>query len=97
MQFELKQLQRKVGITFVFVTHDQEEALALSDRIGVMNDGCLLQVGTPEEMYDAPIDRFVADFIGRSNSPTALWNRPRLSVSLMANGYVCRRLMQLSR
>ncbi len=67
MQFELKQLQREVGITFVFVTHDQEEALALSDRIGVMNDGRLLQVGTPEEMYDAPIDRFVADFIGRSN------------------------------
>jgi spermidine/putrescine transport system ATP-binding protein len=67
MQFELKQLQREVGITFVFVTHDQEEALALSDRIGVMNDGRLLQVGTPEEIYDAPIDRFVADFIGRSN------------------------------
>jgi spermidine/putrescine transport system ATP-binding protein len=67
MQFELKQLQREVGITFVFVTHDQEEALALSDRIGVMNDGRLLQVGTPEEMYDAPVDRFVADFIGRSN------------------------------
>lgn len=67
MQFELKQLQREVGITFVFVTHDQEEALALSDRIGVMNDGRLLQVGTPEEMYDAPADRFVADFIGRSN------------------------------
>lgn len=67
MQFELKQLQREVGITFVFVTHDQEEALALSDRLGVMNDGRLLQVGTPEEMYDAPVDRFVADFIGRSN------------------------------
>ena len=67
MQFELKQLQREVGITFVFVTHDQEEALALSDRIGVMNDGRLLQVGSPEEMYDAPADRFVADFIGRSN------------------------------
>lgn len=67
MQFELKHLQREVGITFVFVTHDQEEALALSDRIGVMSDGRLLQVGTPEEMYDAPVDRFVADFIGRSN------------------------------
>jgi ABC-type Fe3+/spermidine/putrescine transport system ATPase subunit len=67
MQFELKQLQREVGITFVFVTHDQEEALALSDRIGVMNEGRLLQVGSPEEIYDAPVDRFVADFIGRSN------------------------------
>jgi spermidine/putrescine transport system ATP-binding protein len=67
MQLELKQLQREVGITFIFVTHDQEEALALADRIGVMGEGRLLQVGTPEEIYDAPVDRFVADFIGRSN------------------------------
>lgn len=67
MQFELKQLQREVGITFVFVTHDQEEALSMADRIGVMGDGRLLQVGSPEEIYDAPVDRFVADFIGRSN------------------------------
>jgi len=67
MQFELKQLQREVGITFVFVTHDQEEALSMADRIGVMGDGRLLQVGTPEEIYDAPVNRFVADFIGRSN------------------------------
>jgi spermidine/putrescine transport system ATP-binding protein len=67
MQYELKQLQREVGITFIFVTHDQEEALSMADRIGVMGDGRLLQVGTPEEIYDAPVDRFVADFIGRSN------------------------------
>ena len=67
MQMELKQLQREVGITFVFVTHDQEEALSMADRIGVMGDGRLLQVGTPEEIYDQPVDRFVADFIGRSN------------------------------
>jgi spermidine/putrescine transport system ATP-binding protein len=67
MQRELKALQREVGITFVFVTHDQEEALSMADRIGVMGDGRLLQVGTPEEIYDAPVDRFVADFIGRSN------------------------------
>ena len=67
MQFELKQLQREVGITFVFVTHDQEEALSMADRIGVMGDGELLQVGTPEEIYDQPVNRFVADFIGRSN------------------------------
>ena len=67
MQMELKQLQREVGITFVFVTHDQEEALSMADRIGVMVEGQLLQVGTPEEIYDAPVDRFVADFIGRSN------------------------------
>jgi spermidine/putrescine transport system ATP-binding protein len=67
MQFELKSLQREVGITFVFVTHDQEEALSMSDRIGVMDRGMLLQVGTPEEIYDRPLNRFVADFIGRSN------------------------------
>ncbi|MGA0036639.1 MAG: ABC transporter ATP-binding protein [Ilumatobacteraceae bacterium] len=84
MQFELKQLQREVGITFVFVTHDQEEALALSDRIGVMNDGRLLQVGTPEEMYDAPADRFVADFIGRSNFLKGTLESPE--VVCLANG-----------
>ena len=67
MQLELKALQRKVGITFVYVTHDQGEALALSDRIAVMNGGKILQVGTPSEIYDAPRSRFVADFIGTSN------------------------------
>ncbi len=67
MQLELKTLQRQVGITFVYVTHDQGEALALSDRIAVMRDGKLLQVGTPAEIYDAPQNRFVADFIGTSN------------------------------
>lgn len=67
MQLELKALQRKVGITFVYVTHDQGEALALSDRIAVMNDGRVLQVGTPSEIYDSPQSRFVADFIGTSN------------------------------
>ncbi len=67
MQLELKELQRKVGITFVYVTHDQGEALALSDRIAVMNEGKILQVGTPSEIYDSPQNRFVADFIGTSN------------------------------
>ena len=67
MQQELKSLQREVGITFVFVTHDQEEALSMADRIGVMGDGRLLQVGSPEDIYDAPVNQFVADFIGRSN------------------------------
>lgn len=67
MQSELKALQRKVGITFVYVTHDQGEALALSDRIAVMNGGKILQVGTPAEIYDSPQSRFVADFIGTSN------------------------------
>ena len=67
MQLELKALQRKVGITFVYVTHDQGEALALSDRMAVMNDGKILQVGMPSEIYDSPQNRFVADFIGTSN------------------------------
>ena len=67
MQQELKALQREVGITFVFVTHDQEEALAMSERIGVMSEGRLLQIGTPREIYERPASRFVADFIGRTN------------------------------
>jgi spermidine/putrescine transport system ATP-binding protein len=67
MQTELKRLQHETGITFVFVTHDQEEALTMSDRIGVMSGGRLLQVGTPREIYDHPAERFVADFIGDTN------------------------------
>ena len=67
MQIELKALQEEVGITFVYVTHDQEEALTMSDRIAVMNDGIVHQVGSPEEIYEHPADRFVADFIGETN------------------------------
>ena len=67
MQVELKRMQRDVGITFVYVTHDQEEALTMSDRIAVMNNGELLQVDDPQALYDRPVTRFVADFIGISN------------------------------
>ncbi|HZY21268.1 MAG TPA: ABC transporter ATP-binding protein [Beijerinckiaceae bacterium] len=67
MQVELKELQRALGVTLVFVTHDQEEALAMSDRIGVMNAGRLEQVGAPAEIYDRPRTRFVAEFIGEIN------------------------------
>lgn len=67
MQVELKDLQDRVGITFIYVTHDQEEALTMSDRIGVMNEGTLLQVGRPEQIYESPSSRFVADFIGEIN------------------------------
>jgi putative spermidine/putrescine transport system ATP-binding protein len=67
MQVELKQLQRDVGITFVFVTHDQDEALSMSDRIAVFNLGRLEQIGTPADVYDRPASAFVADFIGTSN------------------------------
>ena len=67
MQSELKRLQRETGITFILVTHDQEEALAMSDRIAVMHDGRILQVGTPQDIYHNPTNRFVADFIGEAN------------------------------
>ncbi len=67
MQGELKSLQRELGITFVFVTHDQEEALTMSDRIAVMDRGQLLQVDPPEAIYERPVNRFVADFIGQTN------------------------------
>ncbi len=67
LQLELKQLNREVGATFVYVTHDQEEALTMSDRIAVMNEGRILQLGGPEEIYERPRNRFVADFIGQTN------------------------------
>ncbi|MCL2937912.1 MAG: ABC transporter ATP-binding protein [Trichodesmium sp. MAG_R02] len=67
MQLELKQMQQRLGITFIYVTHDQEEALTMSDRIAVMNQGEVLQVGTPVEIYEQPKTRFVAEFIGESN------------------------------
>jgi ABC-type Fe3+/spermidine/putrescine transport system ATPase subunit len=67
MQIELKQLHRKLGMTVVYVTHDQEEALTMSNRIAVMNDGQIAQVGTPDEIYQRPASSFVADFIGESN------------------------------
>ena len=67
MQYELKELQREAGITFIFVTHDQEEALTMSDKIVVMNQGEIQQVGSPEDIYNEPINRFVAGFIGESN------------------------------
>jgi spermidine/putrescine transport system ATP-binding protein len=67
MQLELKTLQREVGITFIYVTHDQEEALTMSDRIAVMSKGVALQVDKPEEIYERPATKFVADFIGETN------------------------------
>ncbi len=67
MQTELKALQRRLGITFLFITHDQHEALSMSDRIGVFNQGRLEQVGTPQQVYNAPATRFVAQFVGAAN------------------------------
>lgn len=67
MQYELKTMQQDLGITFIYVTHDQEEALTMSDRIVVMKDGVIQQIGTPVDIYNEPINKFVADFIGESN------------------------------
>src|SRR5262245_35321521 len=76
LQIELKRIQREVGITFVYVTHDQEEALTMSDRIAVMNRGRIEQVGVPEEVYDRPSTTFVAGFIGVSNLMPASVSSP---------------------
>ena len=67
MQGELKQIQDEVGITFLYVTHDQEEALTMSNRIAVFNDGRIEQVGTPADLYEKPANAFVAGFVGVSN------------------------------
>lgn len=67
MQVELQNLQRRVGITFILVTHDQEEALSMSDRVCIMRDGRIVQIGSPSDLYDRPASRYVADFVGRSN------------------------------
>jgi len=85
MQSELKRLQTETGITFVFVTHDQEEALTMSDRIAVMKSGKILQLGTPHDIYHAPAERFVADFIGDTNFldlPVAAINGNRAVLTL---------------
>lgn len=67
MQYELKEMQRALGITFIFVTHDQEEAMTMSDRVVVMQDGIIQQLGTPEDIYNEPVNPFVANFIGETN------------------------------
>jgi spermidine/putrescine transport system ATP-binding protein len=89
MQLELKTLQREVGITFVFVTHDQEEALTMSDRIAVMSHGKVLQVGSPVEIYERPNCKFVADFIGDTNfleGEVSQIEKDRISVSVSGLG-----------
>lgn len=88
MQYELKEIQRNAGITFIFVTHDQEEALTMSDKIVVMNEGEILQVGTPEDIYNEPSSRFVAGFIGESNIIEGIMKDDYL-VSFDGKDYVC--------
>ena len=77
MQKELRRIQRQLGITFIFVTHDQEEALTMSDRVVVMDNGRIQQVGTPQDIYNEPLNAFVADFIGESNIVDGIMLRDR--------------------
>ena len=76
MRLELKELQQKLGITFIFVTHDQEEAMVMSDTIVVMNDGEIQQMGRPEDIYNAPVNRFVASFVGEANILRGVYSAP---------------------
>ncbi|MBU6088338.1 ABC transporter ATP-binding protein [Mammaliicoccus sciuri] len=88
MQYELRELQQRLGITFIFVTHDQEEALAMSDYIFVMKDGKIQQSGTPVDIYDEPVNKFVADFIGESNIVTGVMKRDYV-VEMYGISYEC--------
>ena len=88
MQIELKKIQREVGITFIYVTHDQEEALTKSDKIIVMNKGYIQQMGTPEDIYNEPENAFVADFIGDSNIIDGIMLEDRL-VEILGTKFEC--------
>nr|WP_263313706.1 ABC transporter ATP-binding protein [Mammaliicoccus sp. Marseille-Q6498] len=88
MQYELRELQQRLGITFIFVTHDQEEALAMSDYIFVMKDGKIQQSGTPVDIYDEPVNRFVADFIGESNIVNGIMKKD-YEVEMYGISYEC--------
>ena len=88
MQLELKKIQQQVGITFVYVTHDQEEALTMSDTIVVMDKGCIQQIGTPEDIYNEPKNAFVADFIGESNIIDGVMVRDKL-VKMYGREFPC--------
>jgi spermidine/putrescine transport system ATP-binding protein len=88
MQYELKEMQRKLGITFIFVTHDQEEALTMSDTVVVMNNGYIQQIGTPEDIYNEPKNRFVANFIGESNIIRGEYVGPK-KVKFMGQEFEC--------
>ncbi len=88
MQYELREIQQRLGKTFIFVTHDQEEALAMSDYIFVMNKGRIEQSGTPTDIYDEPVNRYVADFIGESNIVSGVMKRDFV-VEMYDNEYAC--------
>ena len=88
MQIELKTMQQQLGITFIYVTHDQEEALTMSDTVVVMNHGCIQQIGDPKRIYDEPKNAFVADFIGESNIIPGVMVRDEL-VNMLGQDFPC--------
>ena len=88
MQIELKKIQQSLGITFVFVTHDQEEALTMSDTVVVMNEGRIQQIGTPQDIYNEPANAFTASFIGESNIIPGIMHKDCL-VEFAGRNYVC--------
>lgn len=88
MQLELKNMQQRLGITFLYVTHDQEEALTMSDTIVIMRDGCIQQIGTPKHIYDEPKNAFVADFVGESNILPGIMERDESAIFL-GKRFVC--------
>ena len=88
MQLELKAMHRELGITFIYVTHDQEEALTMSDKIVVMSEGKMQQIGTPEDIYNEPENAFVADFIGDSNIIDGIMLEDRL-VEILGTKFEC--------
>ena len=88
MQYELKEMQRELGITFIYVTHDQEEALTMSDIVVVMDNGEIQQIGTPQDIYNEPKNRFVASFIGESNIIRAKYKTPK-QVEFMGTVFDC--------
>ena len=89
MQYELIRLKNELGITFIYVTHDQEEALTMSDTIVVMNQGYIQQMGSPEDIYNEPQNAFVADFIGESNIIEGIMIQDRL-VQILGAKFDCR-------
>lgn len=89
MQYELMRLKEELGITFIYITHDQEEALTMSDKIIVMNKGYIQQMGTPEDIYNEPENAFVADFIGDSNIIDGIMLEDRL-VEILEQSLKCR-------
>lgn len=88
MQIELKRIQQRLNITFIYVTHDQEEALTMSDTVVVMNDGVIQQVGSPQDIYNEPVNAFVADFIGESNIMDGIMHRDYL-VEFAGDNFEC--------